>query len=404
MVLLLECGHAADGRTVPLLVVTPALACVLTARREPVLVSGVAVLLVLPPLAALGQPWEPALAWCTALAVCVVALTCWRAAGHHLWLGRELDQLREVASAAQQALLRPLPSRVDGLDVAVRHLSASRSAAVGGDLYEVVSTRYGVRVVIGDVRGHGLPALGTVAAVLGTFREAAHDEPSLDGVLWRLERGLARHLSGRAREFEDYPPLVGAAGGALGGDVALRAQESDSEEEFVTALLLEVRPDGGVEALNCGHPWPYRLGGEAAEPKAPGEHPGAEPSSGAEPLPPLGLFPLPEKLVSERLHLEPGEGLLLYTDGAPDARDVRGEFFPMGREVERSARCAADLDPSTVVGELCRALDRHSAGRLSDDVALLALRRATPRVPRQPAPTSGRARSRDRERSVGPQP
>ncbi|MFE0425551.1 hypothetical protein ACFW15_24700, partial [Streptomyces sp. NPDC058953] len=92
-------------------------------------------------------------------------------------LRRELRRARAVAHATQRVLLRPPPARLDGLSLAAGQLSASRGATVGGDLYEVVATPYGIRAVIGDVRGHGLPAIGAVAAVLGSFREAAYDEP-----------------------------------------------------------------------------------------------------------------------------------------------------------------------------------------------------------------------------------
>lgn len=168
---------------------------------------------------------------------------------------RELRQARQVAGAAQSAVLRPLPPRIDGLTVAAAQMSADRGATIGGDLYEAVATEHGVRVVMGDVRGHGLTAIGTAAAVLGSFREAVHDEPELTGVLRRLDRALARHLRERAEHD---------------GTVA---------EEFVTVLLLEIGRDGGLHALNCGHLWPYLLSG-----------PGVEPLSCADPLPPLGPF------------------------------------------------------------------------------------------------------------------
>src|SRR3954471_1817885 len=116
---------------------------------------------------------------------------------------RELRQARRIAGAAQSVLLRPPPPRLDGLSVAAAQLSADRGAAIGGDLYEAVATEHGVRVVMGDVRGHGLAALGTVAAVLGSFREAAHDETELARVLRRLERAHARHLRERSRA--DHP-------------------------------------------------------------------------------------------------------------------------------------------------------------------------------------------------------
>ncbi|WP_372498819.1 PP2C family protein-serine/threonine phosphatase [Streptomyces purpurascens] len=105
---------------------------------------------------------------------------------------------------------------------------------------------------MGDVRGHGIGAFGTVAAVLGCFREAAYDEADLGGVLRRLERALDRHLR------REHPASVA--------------------EEFVTLLLVEIRADGEMAALNCGHPWPYRLSGTRVEQLAP-----------ADPYPPLGV-------------------------------------------------------------------------------------------------------------------
>ncbi|MCX5316072.1 hypothetical protein [Streptomyces sp. NBC_00154] len=51
-------------------------------------------------------------------------------------------------------------------------LAAETGAQVGGDLYEAVQTRYGVRMIVGDVRGKRLNAMRAVAVVLGAFREA----------------------------------------------------------------------------------------------------------------------------------------------------------------------------------------------------------------------------------------
>ncbi|QDY80758.1 serine/threonine-protein phosphatase [Streptomyces qinzhouensis] len=264
-------------------------------------------------------------------------------------LRRELRRARAVADATQSVLLRPPPARLEGLSLASGQLSASRGATVGGDLYEVAATPYGVRAVIGDVRGHGLPAIGAVAAVLGSFREAAHDEPDLGDLLRRLDRAVQRHLRERARD--EHPA-------ARGTD-----PESPSAEEFVTLLLLEIDQDCGVRALNCGHPWPYRLG--------PG---GARPLAAAEPLPPLGPFPLPAVLdpyIGDPLL--PGEALLLHTDGAVEARDARGRFFGLRPALERIA-AGPPAPPEAVIATLRAALLRHTGGRPGDDVALLLLR------------------------------
>ncbi|MET7483709.1 PP2C family protein-serine/threonine phosphatase [Streptomyces sp. NPDC005538] len=288
---------------------------------------------------------------------------------------RELRQIRQIAGAAQSALLRPLPPRLDGLNIAAAQLSAERGAVVGGDLYEVIATEHGVRVVMGDVRGHGIAAIGTVAAVLGSFREAAHDEPDLAGVLHRLDRALARHLRERARA--EHP-----ASGSLDPD-------SPVAEEFVTVLLLEIGRDGEIRALNCGHPWPYLL-----------SEGGVRPVACADPLPPLGPFPLPTELPFVRCgQLVPGEALFLYTDGAEDARDARGRFFPLAEVLAETAAQHPLPVPQSVLGSVFTALLRHTGGTPTDDVALLVLRND-----RRPAPTPSGARGTAHPATTRPQP
>ncbi|MFI6349421.1 PP2C family protein-serine/threonine phosphatase [Streptomyces sp. NPDC050560] len=351
---------------------------------------------------------------------------------------REVRRFRRVAGAAQDVLLRPLPPRVDGLAVAADRLTADRDGAIGGDLYEVVATDHGVRVVMGDVRGHGVGALATVAAVLGSFREAAHDEPDLGSVLRRLERALDRHV----RQCAGAPPdadaraAVSAAGaarcrvgrqpgpgdphraargapgplegpaacpatkatGATGAGEAAEATEAagtpeaaeaaeaagpldavegaDACEEFVTVLLLEIHRDGEVTALNCGHPWPYRLRGTARPAPAPPHQ--VETVSGTEPLPPLGTVPLPAELPPMRCgRLLPGDALFLHTDGATDARDAAGRFFPLRTALTRAVADHA-LCPQGVIHSVRAGLLRHTGGGTDDDVALLALRNDRP--------------------------
>ncbi|EPH42564.1 PP2C family protein-serine/threonine phosphatase [Streptomyces aurantiacus] len=280
---------------------------------------------------------------------------------------RELRQLREVAGAAQNVLLRPLPPRVDGLALAAGRLSATHGASVGGDLYEVAATDHGVRLVMGDVRGHGLAAIGTAAAVLGSFREAAHEEVELPLVLRRLERALARHMRERSRA--EHP-----ASGATPPDGVLA-------EEFVTVLLVEISRAGDVWALNCGHPWPYRLCGRA------------EPMVGGDPLPPLGPFPLPAELpLAHCGRLLPGEALALHTDGMEDARNAAGRFFPLQSVLGEAAR-VQPVSPQAVIHAVYGELLRHIGRLTSDDAALLVLRNDRHRVPAQQAETGRRART-----------
>lgn len=200
---------------------------------------------------------------------------------------RELADVTAIAEATQQVLLRPVPQQVGDVRLSVRYMSAASGARIGGDLYEVVPTRTGLRLIIGDVQGKGLPAVQTAATVLGAFREAAHDAPTLAVITDRIEASLARQ-----------------------GD----------REQFVTAILAQVSDDGSaIELLNCGHPAPLLVGDGGSRFIEPAE-------AGL----PLGLAELaaPDR-VAATVEFGPGEALLLYTDGISEARDKHGDFFPL---------------------------------------------------------------------------
>ncbi|UGY90460.1 PP2C family protein-serine/threonine phosphatase [Streptomyces gobiensis] len=357
-VLLWESRHPAGTELIQLLAAAPAIACVATGRRLCVLLGGaLCIVLTLGPPGpgATGYDLETRIG--TGGAIITVVVACCLTARRRVRLLHELEHTREIAVASQEALLRPLPARIDSLAVSAAYLSATRGAVVGGDLYEAIGTERGVRIVIGDVRGHGLTVLGTVATLLGCFREAAYDEVELADVLHRLERTLLRQL--RAQGDED-----------------------EAGEEFVTLLLAEVRPDGTAELLNCGHPWPYRLRPGAEGPAR------AEPVTGEGPLPPVGLFPLPHPVPPPlRLRLAPGDALFLHTDGAEDARSSDGGFFPLPRAL---ADATAAPVPAAVVDSVRDALLRHTGGQFADDVALLSLCYAPGQVPEQ-QPTLARA-------------
>ncbi|MFF6982338.1 PP2C family protein-serine/threonine phosphatase [Streptomyces sp. NPDC008343] len=246
---------------------------------------------------------------------------------------RVLAAVRSVAEAAQHALLQPVPATVGPFQVAVRYSAAAAEARIGGDLYALVSTPYGVRMIVGDVRGKGLPAVGTAALVLGVFREAAYDEPDLLAVVARIERSLARNLG---------------------------------SDDFVTAVVAGYPREGQLEVVNCGHAPPLLVRDSVVVPVDPDR-----------PAPPLGLRTLSgETPALQVLPFADGDQLLLYTDGVTEARDHEREFYPLA---DGLARHTCD-EPAHTVTALHDELLDHVGGRLHDDAALLLLRMPAPAV------------------------
>jgi hypothetical protein len=91
------------------------------------------------------------------IAVGVVSIYVARARGLR---EERLRRVTEIARVTQQAVLREVPEQVGGVALAARYVSAYEAAQVGGDLYEVVDSPYGVRMIVGDVCGKGLGRCG----------------------------------------------------------------------------------------------------------------------------------------------------------------------------------------------------------------------------------------------------
>lgn len=230
-----------------------------------------------------------------------------------------LRRMTVIAETAQRAVLRATPTAVGSVGVASRYVSASAEARVGGDLYEVAATPFGVRVIVGDVRGKGLPAVQTASAVLGAFRTAAFLEPDL--------AKLAQVI-----------------------DVIVD-QEPD-EEEFVTAIVAEFG-DETVRLVNCGHHAPLMIS-EAR----------TERLESDDVTVPLGLGSDP--VASD--HAWPqGARLLFFTDGLVEHRDSRGEFFDL--EANAGVLTGTSLDDS--LERLVTRLLAHGRRALCDDLALV---------------------------------
>lgn len=247
---------------------------------------------------------------------------------------RALVQMTVIADVAQSAVLWPVPVTVGDLSIAARYVSATSAARIGGDLYEVAETEHGVRLIVGDVRGKGLPAVRLASAVLGCFREVAHSRVDLPAVQAALE-ATVRRVAG--------------------------------PEEFVTAVLLEINA-GGLSLVSCGHPAPVLVHGPDVH-----ELPLADPGL------PLGLGD--GVATPTAFAFPPGSRLLLYTDGLLEGRDDSGAFFCLLEQVDALRRENADA----CADELLAGLRGHCGGRIADDVALLVLDRRPRIEPPSPA-------------------
>lgn len=249
---------------------------------------------------------------------------------------QHLIRANSVAEAMQRTLLRPVPRRLGPVRAAGFYEAGEGGTLVGGDLYDVCETTFGVRAIIGDVRGKGLDAVQTVAAVLGSFRVSAHEWQNLSSLAERTELSIARNSP-------------------AGGD--------GDPELFVTALVLEFPPEGGeVRIVDRGHPSPVVVGPQGARRliTAPGL--------------PLGTGAMAPGAVDTTVHLlKPSEVLLLHTDGVSEARNADGVFYPVLERLGERFSGRRAVDPETVVSFVRTDAERWSTQSDNDDRAVLGL-------------------------------
>ncbi|MYW68832.1 SpoIIE family protein phosphatase [Streptomyces sp. SID8379] len=260
-----------------------------------------------------------------------------------------LQAVTDIAEATQRAVMRSLPDHVGDLHIADFYQPAARAARVGGDWYDFQPSPHGVRAVLGDVSGKGLPAVSASASLLGAFREAAYHEGDVSEVARRLEIAMQRYSAWtRVVDEEELP------------------------DPFSTALLLHFPPDAdAVDVVNFGHEPPLVV-------TAQGRVHTAEVTPGV----PLGMGSLGAGLPEPvRLPFRTGDTLVLFTDGVTECRDAGGTFYPVRERLPRLVeRLPADAPPQELLRRLALDLHEHRYGPPSDDAAVTVIRRTTETV------------------------
>jgi hypothetical protein len=184
-----------------------------------------------------------------------------------------------------------------------------------------------------------------------------------DGVGHDLQAGRDTALAITAIRLARRQGVTDLAALAAHADDLLGAQPGRAQH--VTAVLAALDTDSGMlQYVLAGHPPPLLLrSGRTVKELA---HP---------PRTPLGVPGSPsERLTVGREQLEPGDRLLLYSDGITEARNIHGEFFGERRLVDFTRRAElARLPAPETLRRLSGAVLAHQAGQLQDDATLVLL-------------------------------
>ena len=200
---------------------------------------------------------------------------------------------------------------------------------IGGDSFDYAVNDSTADLLVIDAVGHGLPATLLASVAISAYRHAR-------------------------RNALDLPDIAAEINAAIAGQFGA--------SQFATAVLARLDiATGRLRWINAGHPTPLIVRGTSLV-----QPPRCPPSR------PLGLQDT--KPATCEIRLEPGDRLLLYTDGITEARSPTGEFFGEQRLADFVAAAVAAGDPAPeTVRQLMRHVLTHQADQLQDDASIVVL-------------------------------
>jgi serine phosphatase RsbU (regulator of sigma subunit) len=222
----------------------------------------------------------------------------------------EIQQAQHV----QQILIPNQLSKIHGLTIESEYRPARE---VGGDFFQVIPGELpgSVLILVGDVTGKGTQAGMLVALIVGAVRAAAQHSSDPEQILHEIN-----------------------------------VQLCERQHASATCLMLRIDPDGSVLIANAGQLPPYLNGREI-------EMEGALP---------LGTIPDADHSIT-RLTLQPGDSLIVMSDGIVEAQNPRGDLFGFDRINEL-------LEENSSAEEIANAAQAFGQ---EDDILVLQVRRNT---------------------------
>jgi serine phosphatase RsbU (regulator of sigma subunit) len=234
---------------------------------------------------------------------------------------------RKTLSLAAEMQWELLPPMSFGTDRVVVTGGLEPAYDVGGDSFDYAINGSMMDLLVIDSVGHGLPSAVLASVAISAYRHARRNQLELPDIAVEINAAIATQ--------------IGAS-------------------QFATAVLARLDIDTGrLRWINAGHPEPLIVRGPSLV-----RLPHCPPSR------PLGLQE--ERPVCVETRLQPGDRLVLYTDGITEARSPQGEFFGEQRLSDFISAAAAAGDPAPeTVRRLMRHVLTHQADQLQDDASIV---------------------------------
>ena len=230
---------------------------------------------------------------------------------------RRYQQELAIASSMQQGLMAVHIPEVPFARMAGRNLQCKE---IGGDFFDAVSTEDHFAVFLADVCGKGVSAALLASTLQGMVYSHLVARMPLAEIVAAVNRFFtSKHLG----------------------------------EKYATMIIARISPQGELEYVNCGHVPPLVVS----------SHGVTRPDVGNLPV---GLL-ADASYESARLQLQPGDRLILVTDGVTEAENARGDFYDNPRLEEVAARSSSLDEIFTSVADFC------SGTPLNDDCTVVEL-------------------------------
>ena len=235
-------------------------------------------------------------------------------------------QRREMSLPAsmQWDLLPPLNTRAPGAQIAGL---LEPAYDIAGDAFDYAVDGTELDFAIIDGMGHGISSTLLTALAVGAYRHARREGASIPEIHTVIDRALSDHYD---------------------------------DDSFATGIVGRLTlATGRLEWTCAGHLPPLLLRGRKVVAEL-----------GNEPIVPFGLRGATPALCA--VDLEPGDTVLLYTDGVTEARTADGELFGLDRLIDLLEReAASEQPPEEILRRLVRAVLDYEPGGLRDDATLL---------------------------------
>ncbi|MFN7995201.1 MAG: SpoIIE family protein phosphatase [Bryobacteraceae bacterium] len=239
-----------------------------------------------------------------------------------------IEEEMKSARRIQSSILPRSSPELPGVKIAARYLPMK---AVAGDFYDFLQNgEGGLGILVADVTGHGVPAALVASMVKVAISSQTDHAPNPAAVVSALNHIMCRQAQGQftTAGYLYLDPCNRIAHYAAAGHPPLllwRSAQGSIQEFRENGLLLGIRPS--------------------------------------------------EQYPSTRIALEPGDRILMYTDGVPEAADDAGEFFGDDRLkvfLEKHSKLPTDTFADTLVNDVA-AWSGISRGTQSDDITLVVV-------------------------------